>query len=83
MNKRIKKILKNRPKKDIERNIETALNLAWSYAQIDGDHHKMWVIDQMVRTLCGNEEEYEKWVEAYETPNGSDEHYKWHTGITP
>lgn len=40
--------------------IKKALDLAWDYAQCDGGHHKMWVIDQMVRALCGSEEEYEK-----------------------
>lgn len=36
-----------------EDRIKTALNLAASYGQIDGDHHKMWTIDQMVRALTG------------------------------
>ena len=42
--------------------IKEALNLAWQYGQIDGSHHKMWVIDQMVRVLCEDEEEYRKWL---------------------
>lgn len=33
--------------------IEKAIGLAAAYGGIDGDHHKMWVIDQMVRTLTG------------------------------
>lgn len=62
--------------------IKQALSLAWRYGQIDGGHHKMWVIDQMVRVLCGSNEEYSKWVEAYETPDGQD-YYEWDTGIAP
>lgn len=31
--------------------VQEALDLAWSYGQIDGDHHRLWVIDQMVRAL--------------------------------
>ena len=50
--------------------IEKALEFAWCYGQIDGSHHKLWVIDQMVRVLPG--EEYEEWVEAYEAPDGDD-----------
>ena len=50
----------------MDERIEKALELAWNYAQIDGEYHKMWVIDQMVRALCGSEEEYEKWVEVNE-----------------
>jgi hypothetical protein len=31
--------------------IEKALEFAMRYGSIDGDHHKTWVIDQMVRAL--------------------------------
>ena len=31
--------------------IERALEFAVKYGGIDGDHHKLWVIDQMVRAL--------------------------------
>lgn len=37
-----------------ERRIARAKELAFSYAQIDGSHHKMWVIDQMLKALCGS-----------------------------
>lgn len=63
--------------------IQKALDIAWQYAQIDGAWHKMWVIDQMVRALCGSEEEYENWVEEYETPLSRDEYYEWDVGIAP
>ena len=66
-----------------EENIKDALEIAWSYGQIDGSHHKMWVIDQMVKVLCGSEEKYKKWVEAYETPLKDEEYYEWDTGIAP
>lgn len=65
--------------------IEKALEIAWRYGQIDGDRHKMWVIDQMVKALCGNEKKYKDWVEAYETPltNNIYDYYEWDTGIAP
>lgn len=63
--------------------INKALSIAWQYGQIDGSHHKMWVIDQMVRALCGTEKEYNDWVEAYEVPIGDDDCYEWETGIAP
>ena len=75
------KAVKNNMCKD-ER-IDTALDLAWEYAQIDGSHHKMWVIDQMVRVLCGSEEEYEKWVGEYTKPIRDGDYYPWDTGIAP
>lgn len=36
-----------------EERIKAALNTAQSWGSSDGDHHKMWVIDQMVRELLG------------------------------
>lgn len=33
--------------------IEKAIHYAVQYGGIDGDHHKAWVIDQMVRALTG------------------------------
>ena len=65
----------------MEERIKNALGYAWSYGQIDGDHHKMWVIDQMVRALL-SEEEYKNWVETYETPDGED-YWEWNMGIAP
>lgn len=39
--------------KDQER-IDKAISIAIEYGGIDGDHHKAWVIDQMVRALAGD-----------------------------
>lgn len=64
----------------MEERIKKALKYAWSYGQIDGCHHKMWVIDQMVRALL--EDEYKEWVKRYETPDG-DDYWEWDTGIAP
>jgi hypothetical protein len=44
--------------------INKALDIAWSDSWYDGDHHKMWVIDQMVRALSGPD--YDKFVKDYE-----------------
>jgi hypothetical protein len=35
------------------RRIPAALDIAAQFGGIDGDHHKAWVIDQMVRALTG------------------------------
>ena len=72
-------------KKDtvIDDRIQNALNIAWDNGTIDGDWHKMWVIDQMVRALCGSEEEYNKWVMSYEEPLEDGDCYKWERGIAP
>lgn len=64
-----------------------ALQIAMYYAGFDGAHHKMWVIDQMVRALCRTEEAYQLFVEAYEEPYVDEDGYEyeeeWDTGIAP
>lgn len=67
----------------MEERIKKALEIAWSYGCIDGSHHKMWTIDQMVRALCGSEEEYEKWVNKYEEPLENGDYYAWDNGVAP
>lgn len=63
-----------------KKRIDEALEIAYSFAQIDGEHHKTWVIDQMVRKLIGSD--YEKWISMYEG-DGEEKEYKWKTGIAP
>lgn len=60
--------------------IEKALEIAFRYAQIDGAHHKAWVIDQMVRALT--DDEYEAWVKEYKEDESGEE-YDWDCGIAP
>lgn len=36
-------------------NAQSALDLILQYGGIDGDHHKQWVLDQVVRLLTGCE----------------------------
>lgn len=65
---------------DAER-IKQAITLAVQYGSIDGAHHKMWVIDQMVRALAGDR--YETVVaEATAGEDGPDT-YEWDCGIAP
>lgn len=65
---------------DYER-INEAVDLAVRYGGIDGDHHKAWVIDQMVRVLTGDN--YQQIVT--EACNGEDgpNTYSWEVGIAP
>lgn len=65
------------PSSSPERRIKQAITWAESYGQTDGAHHKMWVIDQMLRSLL--EDGYDAWVETYE----DDGEYEWDTGIAP
>ena len=61
--------------------IDEAIELAVRYGGIDGDHHKAWVIDQMVRALAGDQ--YEQIIkDACDGEDGPDT-YTWEEGIAP
>jgi hypothetical protein len=61
--------------------IEKALALAHECGSIDGAHHKMWVIDQMVRALTGDG--YAAWVAAHKAGVDGPDTYGWDEGIAP
>lgn len=62
--------------------ITKALAIAMRSGGVDGNHHKAWVIDQMVRVLAGDS--YMAWVQEHNYPNGPDgERYSWDEGIAP
>lgn len=54
----------------VEDRIKLAVDVAVECAQYDGEHHKMWVIDQMVRHLTGDQ---------YAETVGDD----WDEGVAP
>jgi hypothetical protein len=56
---------------------ERACAVALEWGGIDGAHHKMWVIDQMLRILAGGK--YESLIALYERSG----EYEWDTGISP
>lgn len=61
--------------------VEQALEIAGRFGGIDGDHHKTWVIDQMVRKLT--EDNYEAWVLDMCAGEDGPDTYGWDTGIAP
>lgn len=61
--------------------ISEAVSLAIQFGGIDGAHHKMWVIDQMLRLLL--EDKYEETIrDACDGEDGPNT-YDWDTGIAP
>jgi hypothetical protein len=58
-----------------------AIELAVRYGGIDGDHHKRWVIDQMVRILAGDK--YARIVQDARYGVEGPETYDWDKGIPP
>ncbi len=68
--------------------IQKAIDVADSYGSIDGDHHKMWVIDQMVRALTGcthgvESQEYKDFVANHKDGEDGPDTYDWPEGIAP
>lgn len=50
---------------DFEKRCRAALLLACECGQTDGDHHKAWVIDQMVRCLTACPNEYRTAIDCH------------------
>jgi hypothetical protein len=63
--------------------IQAALAVAEQYGGIEGEHHKTWVIDRMVRALLGTPEAYAAWVVAMKAGADGPETYQWDEGIAP
>ena len=72
---------------DFRDRINRACNIAFQYGQIEGGHHRLWVIDQMLRELL--KDEYEQRIRYYEYQDqmgdewDEDDVYEWDTGISP
>ena len=64
-----------------EEKINLAIKLAVRFGGIDGDHHKAWVIDQMVRALTGAD--YDKIVADAKAGEDGPDSYGWDEGIAP
>jgi len=61
--------------------INNALHIAYKFGGTDGEHHKDWVIDQMVR--CLTEEGYNEWVAFACKGEDGPNTYTWNTGTAP
>ena len=67
----------------VRADIHDALAFAVRYGQIDGAHHKAWVIDQMCRALLGTEEAYIQFVAEACAGEDGPHTYGWDEGIAP
>jgi hypothetical protein len=64
--------------------ITDALEVAVKYGQIDGTHHKQWVINEMMRQLVGNyAPAYEKLVAVAKAGEDGPDTYDWDEGCPP
>lgn len=65
---------------DTER-VQLALEEIGDYGQTDGDHHKAYVINQVVRILAGDG--YAAWIAQWRDGEDGPETYEWDEGIAP
>lgn len=79
MNEDINKLLSEIEEKD--KQIEKVLDLIFEYGQIDGGHHKAWVIDQILKILT--KDKYDEWVKNYVYDEETGDTYSWDKGIAP
>jgi len=61
----------------IRRNNEAAMDILQTYGNIEGSDHRMWVIDQTLRALMGDDK-YKNFREEL-----SEVGYSWEEGIAP
>lgn len=66
---------------ELEKESKKVLDLIFEYGQIDGGHHKMWVIDQIVRILT--KDKYNEWIKNYVYDEETGDIYDWDKGIAP
>jgi len=70
-----------RDRLEAEAKVHEALGIALRYGGIGGDHHKTWVIDQMVRALTGPY--YERFVKDAKAGIDGVDTFEWDEGIAP
>lgn len=61
--------------------IKAAIDMAIQFGGIDGNHHKTWVIDQMVRLLAGDG--YAALIREAKSGADGPDTYEWDEGIPP
>lgn len=72
--------------------IDAALEVAWEWGNVEGEHHVRWIIDQMIRELLGDL--YAAWVDRWQndftfddgepSPESGDGMFiEWDCGIPP
>lgn len=58
--------------------VDKATEIIFQYGMIDGDHHKQWVLDQVLRALL--DKKYDLTIQKY---NEDEDYEEWDVGIPP
>lgn len=64
-----------------EHRTQNAIDIAVRFGGIDGEHHKAWVIDQMIRALTGGH--YDDVIARAKSGEDGPDTYEWNEGIAP
>lgn len=67
--------------KDMPQSIQDAIKVIVDYGDIDGSHHKQWILDQALRYLMGNE--YQEWRDRYDLAMARNDYSIWDEGVAP
>ncbi len=60
---------------------QKVLELIRQYGGIDGEHHKQWVLDQIVYIITGAG--HDDWVKEFEYGDDGEKTYEWDIGVAP
>lgn len=66
-----------------EEKVHETLDFIRQYGGFDGEHHKIWVIDQIVRLLTDDKKKYNTWVKEFKRGEDGPNTYEWDIGIPP
>ena len=69
--------------KTADEKILDIVEIIHQYGGIDGEHHKQWVLDQIVRIAMGNDGGYEAWVRDHCAGKDGTDTYEWDEGVAP
>lgn len=70
-----------KPEQLLQKQINDAIGIALGFGTVQGSGHKMWVIDQMVRKLAG--ENYESIIAEFSMGGDGPDTHRWDEGIMP
>ena len=81
LDKKLQELIKTVQRKDTQKDIEDIMSLISDYGQIGGDHHKAWVLDQIVHIIM--KDKYDEFVKYYCEGEDGPDTYGYDAGVAP
>ncbi len=63
--------------------IQDILEMIFEYGGIDGEHHKQWLLNEIVKKATISKIHYEEWVKYFNQGEDGPETYEWEVGVAP